>query len=171
MSSSPTTQEHREQAPDSVRVAVLTISDTRTPDDDRSGKIIREHLDWRGHVVADYRIVPDDAAQIVPVIKAWMDDDRIQAIVTNGGTGIAHRDVTVDAIARLMDKQLAGFGELFRMLSWPEIGSASMLSRAIAGTAGRTAIFCTPGSSNAVSLAMEKLIGPELGHVVLELNK
>lgn len=168
---SVSTNEHRAEAPKTVTCAVLTISDTRTKEDDRSGQLIREHLDWRGHTVAAYEIVPDDAAAITSVLNRWIADDDILAIITNGGTGIAGRDVTYDAIIGLLEKRLDGFGELFRMLSFPEIGAAAMLSRATAGVANKTALFATPGSSNAVRLAMEKLIGPELGHIVHEITK
>ena len=170
-SGSASTDQHRAEAPTSVACAVLTISDTRTREDDRSGQTIREHLDWRGHTVIAYEIVPDDAGAITTLLQSWIQDDRIQAIITNGGTGIAGRDVTYDAITGLLEKRLDGFGEIFRMLSFPEIGAAAMLSRAVAGVSNRTAIFATPGSSNAVRLAMEKLIGPELGHVIREITK
>ena len=170
-SSSISTEEHRAEAPKSVRCAVLTISDTRTQEDDRSGQLIREHLDWRGHVIVAYEIVPDDAAAITEVLERWITDDDIQAIVTNGGTGIAGRDVTYDTIAGLLEKRLDGFGEIFRMLSFSEIGAAAMLSRALAGVSNNTALFATPGSSNAVRLAMEKLIGPEIAHLVHEITK
>lgn len=165
------TDQHRAEAPATVTCAVLTISDTRTRDDDRSGQLIRQNLDWRGHEIAAYEIVPDDANQIREVLEGWIADENIKAIVTNGGTGVSGRDVTYEAITGLFEKQLDGFGELFRMLSWEEIGAAAMLSRATAGVANRTAIFSTPGSSNAVRLAMEKLIGPELGHLVREMTK
>jgi len=168
---SQSTEEHRAESPRSVRVAVLTISDTRTKDNDRSGELIRTNLAWRGHEVADYNIVKDDASAIVATIRDWLSRDDVEAIITNGGTGIAGRDTTYEAISGLLERRLDGFGELFRMLSWPEIGAAAMLSRAVAGVASGKAIFCTPGSSNAVKLAMEKLIGPELGHVVHEITK
>lgn len=171
MSRSTSTDDHRAEAPRSVSCAVLTISDTRTREDDRSGQLIRQHLDWRGHVVAAYEIVPDDASVITEVLERWIADDEIQAIVTNGGTGIAGRDVTYNAISGLLEKRLDGFGEIFRMLSFSEIGAAAMLSRAVAGVANDTALFATPGSSNAVRLAMEKLIGPEIAHVVHEIRK
>ncbi len=170
-SGSASTDQHRAEAPTVVNCAVLTISDTRTREDDRSGQLIRQHLDWRGHTIAAYEIIPDDAPGIVDVLNRWIADDEIQAIVTNGGTGIAGRDVTYDAITGLLEKRLDGFGEIFRMLSFSEIGAAAMLSRAVAGVANSTAIFATPGSSNAVKLAMEKLIGPEIGHVVHEITK
>jgi len=168
---SPSVEEHRKEAPRTVNVAVLTISDTRSRDDDRSGELIRQNLLWRGHEVRAYEIVPDDPAQITETLQGWIGDDSIEAIITNGGTGIAGRDNTFDAISGLLEKRLDGFGELFRMLSFAEIGAAAMLSRATAGVANGTAIFSTPGSSNAVKLAMEKLIGPELGHVVHEITK
>jgi molybdenum cofactor biosynthesis protein B len=164
-------REHRDEAPASVRVAVLTMSDTRTADEDRSGQLIRTNLAWRGHELAAYDIVPDEPDRIREQISTWLADATIDAIVTNGGTGISARDSTYEVVAGLLEKRLDGFGELFRMLSWQEIGAAAMLSRAVAGSVGATMIFCLPGSSNAVRLAMEKLIGPELGHAVHELRK
>ena len=149
----------------------MTISDTRTEEDDRSGKLIRQHLSFRGHTIAAYRIVKDDAIEITEILRDWIDDPSIEAIITNGGTGISGRDVTYGAITGLLEKELPGFGELFRMLSWDEVGPAAMLSRATAGVSGNTVIFSTPGSSNAVKLAMEKLIGPELPHIVHEITK
>lgn len=168
---SASTEEHRAEAPSEITCAVLTISDTRTEEDDRSGQLIRQHLSLRNHTVAAYQIVKDDVDQITGVLTRWITDPAIQAIITNGGTGISGRDVTYGAITGLLDTELPGFGELFRMLSWEEVGPAAMLSRATAGVAGGTVIFSTPGSSNAVRLAMEKLIGPELGHIVHELTK
>lgn len=168
---SPSTEAHRQESPASVQVAVLTISDTRTREDDRSGELIRQNLTWRGHDIAAYRIVPDDPDQIRAALEGWIADAEIAAIITNGGTGIAGRDNTFDTISGLLEKKLDGFGEIFRMLSFQEIGAAAMLSRAVAGVSNGTAIFSTPGSSNAVKLAMEKLIGPELGHVVHEIRK
>lgn len=162
---------HRASAPESIRCAVLTVSDTRTSDNDASGALIRETLSFAGHAVLDYRIVPDEPDQIRQVLGAWIARDDIQAVLTNGGTGIAARDTTYDAIAALLDKRIDGFGELFRMLSYAEIGSAAMLSRAVAGVWGGRAVFSVPGSRAAVRLAWEKLIGPEVGHVVRELRK
>lgn len=147
------------------------MSDTRTREEDRSGEIIRQSLSWRGFTVAAYEIIPDDPERIREHLDGWLGSDEIDAIVTNGGTGISSRDSTFDIVAALLDKRLDGFGELFRMLSWQEVGAAAMLSRAVAGSVGTKAIFCLPGSSNAVKLAMEKLIGPELGHVIHELRK
>lgn len=165
------TAAHRAAAPDSVRCAVLTISDTRTEDDDTSGNLIRDTLRITGHKVADYQIVPDDAAIIQRMLSDWIGNSDVQAILTNGGTGISARDTTYDAIAALLEKRIDGFGELFRMLSWQEVGSAAMLSRAIAGVAGNTLVVAMPGSTNAVRLAMSKLIVPELGHLIYEIDK
>lgn len=165
------TAAHRAAAPDSVRCAVLTISDTRLEDTDTSGGVIRDTLRLTGHKVADYQIVPDEPSVIQHVLAAWISNQDIQVILTNGGTGISARDTTYDAIAGLLEKRIDGFGELFRMLSWQEVGSAAMLSRAVAGVAGNTLIMAMPGSTNAVRLAMSKLIVPELGHLVFEINK
>jgi molybdenum cofactor biosynthesis protein B len=168
---SASTEQHREEAPKTVACAVLTISDTRTKNDDRSGDLIKQHLLWRGHDVVAYDIVKDNPAQIETTLLAWIERHDIRAIISNGGTGIARRDTTYEVVSRILEKELTGFGELFRMLSYPEIGSAAMLSRAIAGVANHTALFALPGSSNAVKLGMEKLIAPELGHVVFEMTK
>lgn len=168
---SQSTQQHRDAAPDSVGFAVLTVSDTRTRENDSSGQLIREHLGFRGHELKGYEIVPDDGDRIRDQLEAWLANNEISAIIVNGGTGIAGRDVTFPIISSLIQKHMPGFGEIFRMLSWQEVGSASMLSRATAGVHGNTVIFSVPGSSNAVRLALEKLIGPELGHVVHEICK
>ena len=168
---SPSTRQHRDAAPMSVGFAVLTVSDTRSKDDDSSGQMIREHLGFRGHDLKGYAIVPDEGKRIREQLEAWLADPEIGAIIVNGGTGIAGRDVTFPIIDSLIQKHMPGFGELFRMLSWQEVGSASMLSRATAGVHESTVIFSVPGSSNAVRLALEKLIGPELGHVVHEIRK
>ncbi|HLL50929.1 MAG TPA: MogA/MoaB family molybdenum cofactor biosynthesis protein [Thermomicrobiales bacterium] len=169
--SSRSVDAHRADAPDSVRCAVLTVSDTRSPDSDTSGTLIRETLKFSGHSVVDYRIVPDEPDQIREILEGWIGRDDVQVVLTNGGTGIAARDTTYDAISSMLDKRIDGFGELFRMLSWQEIGAAAMLSRAIAGVAGQTLIVAMPGSTNAVRLALTKLIVPELGHLVYEIAK
>lgn len=171
MSSLRSVDEHRAAAPETIRCAVLTLSDTRTEATDSSGRFIREALVADGHVVADARILPDDPVAIASLVRTWADDPGIDAILTNGGTGIARRDSTYDALAGMLDKTIDGFGELFRMLSWEEIGAAAMLSRAVAGTIGGTLVVAMPGSSNAVRLAMEKLVLPELRHLVYELRK
>lgn len=165
------TAAHRAAAPDAVLCAILTISDTRVVETDTSGGVIRDMLRLTGHKVHDYQIVPDDPAVIQHMLSRWITNEEVQAVLTNGGTGISARDTTYDAITAVLEKQIDGFGELFRMLSWQEIGSAAMLSRAVAGVAGNTLIVAMPGSTNAVRLAMTKLIVPELGHLVYEINK
>ena len=162
---------HRAAAPDAIRCAVLTVSDTRTPDTDTSGGLIRETLTLTGHKIVAYEIVPDEPERIHAVMVEWISRDDVHAILSNGGTGIAARDTTYDAIAGLLDKRIDGFGELFRMLSWQEVGAAAMLSRAVAGVAGGTLVVAMPGSTAAVRLALTKLIVPELGHLVYEISK
>jgi len=149
----------------------MTGSGNRTPESDASGALIRDTLSFSGHRVVDYRIVADEPAQIRKVLSEWIERDEVQAVLTNGGTGIAARDTTYDAISGMLDKRIDGFGELFRMLSWQEVGAAAMLSRAVAGVAGGTLIVAMPGSTNAVRLALTKLIVPELGHLVYEIGK
>jgi molybdenum cofactor biosynthesis protein B len=148
---------------------VLTISDTRTPASDTSGNAIAEALQRAGHEVIGRQLVRDEPADVRQAVSSHVSD--AQVIVTTGGTGITSRDSTYEAIASLLDKTIDGFGELFRSLSYEEIGSAAMMSRACAGTIGRTAIFALPGSEAAVRLALEKLILPEIGHVVRELQR
>ena len=160
---------HRKDAPVSVRCFVLTISDTRTAETDTSGDAIAQALTSAGHDVAGRRIVRDDPATVREIVRA--ESRNVPVIVTTGGTGITARDSTYEAISALLDKQLDGFGELFRMLSYEQVGSAAMLSRACAGSIGTTAIFALPGSEQAVRLAMDKLILPEIGHVVRELHR
>ena len=164
-------QEHEQraqaEAPEAIRCAIITISDTRTPETDTSGAAIRAALDAAGHTVARYQIVKDEPAQIAALVSE-LAEAGCQAILTNGGTGIARRDSTFEAIDALIEKRLPGFGELFRMLSYAEIGPAAMLSRATAGTIGGALVFCMPGSTGAVRLAMEKLIIPELPHLIWE---
>ncbi|MCU0526070.1 MAG: molybdenum cofactor biosynthesis protein MoaB [Elainella sp. Prado103] len=161
---------HPDTSPLLLHCAVLTVSDTRTIETDRSGQVIRQLLQTANHVVQDYQILPDQPDQIRSQVLAWCQVDRLQAILLNGGTGIAPRDTTFDAIEQLLEKTLPGFGELFRWLSYPEIGSRAMASRAVAGVCQGKLIFSMPGSSNAVQLAMEKLILPELAHLVRQLH-
>lgn len=168
---SQSVQEHREAAPDSIGCAVVTVSDTRDESTDRSGRIMIETLEEAGHRIILYRIVRDEPTEIEAVLEACRSDNEVQAILFNGGTGIARRDTTFDVLSRAIEKELPGFGELFRMLSWDEIGPAAMLSRATAGVHAGRLIFSTPGSSNAVRLAMTRLIVPEIGHLVYEVTK
>ena len=163
--------EHKSHAPASVACYVLTVSDSRTPETDTGGLAIRQLLEQAGHQVTGHGLVKDDPAQVTAQVRAQLADPRTQVIITTGGTGITSRDGTYEAIDGLLDKRLDGFGELFRMLSFDEIGASAMMSRATAGTAGRKAIFILPGSPNAVRLAMTRLILPELGHVAQQLNR
>jgi molybdenum cofactor biosynthesis protein B len=163
--------EHKAEAPRSVRCYVLTVSDTRTVQNDTSGLAIRDLLVTGGHHVAGYGIVRDDPSQVERAVRGQLDETAVQVIITTGGTGITSRDGTFEAIDDLLDKRLEGFGELFRMLSFHEIGPAAMMSRAVAGTIARKAIFVLPGAEHAVRLAMTKLIVPELGHIVQQLSK
>lgn len=164
-------QEHKEKARQKVLCGVITVSDTRTEETDTSGKLIRDLLDGAGHAATAYHIIKDDPKQIEPLLEQLLGRQDVEAVIINGGTGVARRDMTYDVVARMVDKELPGFGELFRMFSYEDIGSAAMLSRAMAGTRGNKALFSVPGSSGAVRLAMEKLILPELPHIVFELNK
>ena len=164
-------QEHKTRAPASVGCFVLTVSDTRTGDTDASGRAIREFLEHAGHHVTGFAIVRDEPSLVTASVKQWLTDANTRVIITTGGTGITARDGTFEAVDALFEKRLDGFGELFRMLSFDEIGSAAMMSRATAGTVGAKAIFVLPGSEHAVRLAMSRLIVPELGHVAQQLQK
>ncbi|MEX0867503.1 MAG: MogA/MoaB family molybdenum cofactor biosynthesis protein [Pirellulales bacterium] len=164
-------EEHRDKAPVSVCCAVVTISDTRTVATDRGGALLIDLLQAAGHEVTSRAIVPDDAVAIAEQLAAMLANDEIQAVLLTGGTGISARDQTYETISQLLTKPLPGYGELFRLLSYQEIGAAAMLSRAIGGLAGRTVVLTMPGSTAAVRLAMEKLILPELGHLVFEARK
>ena len=161
--------EHKKAAVPSVRCAVITVSDTRAHETDVSGRAIVELLEDAGHVVAKRQILRDEPMDVRDAVLANVAD--VDAIITTGGTGITSRDSTYEAVASIFEKHLDGFGELFRMLSYEEIGSAAMMTRATAGVARGTAIFLLPGSEHAVRLGMTKLILPELGHVVRELRR
>lgn len=163
--------QHKATSPASVRCYVLTISDTRTSDNDTSGRAIAALLESGGHQVADRAIVRDDPDAIREVLHEQLDAPSTQVIITTGGTGITSRDSTYEVVGGLLEKRLEGFGELFRMLSYEDIGAAAMMSRACAGTARGKLIVSLPGSENAVRLAMNKLILPELGHLVRELSR
>ncbi|CAM4258232.1 MogA/MoaB family molybdenum cofactor biosynthesis protein [Lacicoccus alkaliphilus] len=156
-----------------IDVAVITVSDTRTVETDKGGKLVQEYLAEINTVVKEehYTIVKDDEASIKEAVSGML-DDGVDAVITTGGTGIAARDVTIEAVRTFFDKEIEGFGEIFRMLSYTEdIGSRSILSRAVAGTHGSQVIISMPGSSGAVKLAMEKLVVPELNHLVFEVTK
>ncbi|TMW73645.1 MogA/MoaB family molybdenum cofactor biosynthesis protein [Alteribacter natronophilus] len=164
--------QHKREAPDSVGCMVVTVSDTRTEETDRSGQLMIGKLKENGHRITEYKIIKDDYTAVQEAVMEA--DARVDtaAVLINGGTGIALRDTTFEAAEAILDKTIPGFGELFRYLSYEkDIGPAAMLSRATAGVRGSTAVFSTPGSSGAVRLAMEELIIPELGHVVREIRK
>lgn len=168
---SQSVREHREQAPEVIRCAVVTVSDTRTEETDRSGAMIRERMSRAGHEIIAYQIVRDEPEQIGRLLDQLVARPDCDAVIINGGTGIARRDTTFDVVDARLEKRLTGFGELFRYLSYQEIGAAAMLSRATAGVYRGTVVVLTPGSSNAVSLALDKLIMPEIAHVVFEVRK
>jgi len=162
---------HRESAPERVRVAVLTISDTRTPETDTGGDTVDDLMLEAGHEIVERAIVRDDASVIRTRLVELLARPDVDAVVTTGGTGISARDTTYEVVDRMIEKKLDGFGEIFRMLSYEEIGAAAMLSRAVAGAVGTKFVACLPGSRNAVRLAAEKLLVPEISHVVFELRK
>ncbi len=164
-------REHRESTASPVRAAVLTVSDTRTEQTDESGSLTRALLEAAGHAVAASRIVPDDPIRVRAALEELLAQPGVQAILVNGGTGVSARDRTIEAVSATLDRRLDGFGELFRALSYQEVGPAAMLSRALAGVARGKPIFSMPGSPAAVRLALEKLILPELGHVVSEASR
>ncbi len=156
-----------------INVSVLTVSDTRTKETDKGGQLVQQYLKDLNVEIKEghYQIVKDDVTEIQTQVNEWLSKD-VDAIITTGGTGISQRDVTIEAIKPLLDKEIEGFGEIFRYLSYTEdVGARAILSRAIAGTVGHQVIISIPGSTGAVKLAMEKLITKELNHLVHELNK
>jgi molybdenum cofactor biosynthesis protein B len=163
--------EHRATAPRSVGCWVLTISDTKTPETDTSGALIRKLLLDAGHKVVGSTIVRDEPKDVQRVIREACATDAVRAVIATGGTGITSRDSTYEAIEALLDKRLPGFGELFRMLSYEEVGAAAMLSRAQLGIYARRIIVSLPGSPNACRLALEKLLIPELPHLIREVSR
>ena len=154
-----------------LNIAVLTVSDTRTLADDRSGDTLVQRLSTAGHVLADRAIVQDDVEAIRTIVRGWIAAPGVDVIITTGGTGITSRDSTYEAVDALLDKRLDGFGELFRTLSYEQIGAAAMMSRATAGLARGTILIALPGSESAVRLAMDKLVVPELTHLVQQARK
>ncbi len=163
--------EHKAAAPTSVRCFVVTVSDTRTEATDRSGRAIVDLLTAAGHVAAGRTIVKDEPGLVRDIVERQLANPDVQAIITTGGTGITSRDSTYEAVSALLQKRLDGFGELFRMLSYQDIGSSAMMSRACAGLASGKIVVSLPGSEAAVRLAMERLLIPELGHLVQQATK
>jgi molybdenum cofactor biosynthesis protein B len=163
--------EHRAHAPRQVRLFVLTVSDTRTPESDTAGQTARTLCTAAGHEVVGYRILKDEAAEIRALVEEVCAAGTADAVVVTGGTGLSARDATYEALEPIFDKRLDGFGELLRALSFQEIGAAAMLSRAVAGVRRGVLVFATPGSPAAVRLALERLILPEVGHAVAEARR
>jgi len=165
-----TVHEHKKKAEKSLAVMVITVSDTRDEITDQSGQVIKEMLVGAGHRTVGYQIVKDDPMQIEDLLRQTLGRKDLQVIILNGGTGIAPRDGTYEVVNRFMQKRLEGFGEIFRYLSYQDIGSAAIMSRACAGVAGDKVIISLPGSKGAVQLAMGQLILPEMGHMVSQLR-
>lgn len=163
--------EHRADAPAVVDCHVVTVSDTRTEETDTGGRLLRTLLAEGGHRVLGHEIVRDEPAALRAAIERQLEADAVQAVITTGGTGISRRDGSYEVIAGLLDKRLDGFGELFRALSFEEIGPAAMMSRAVAGVARGKVVIALPGSRNAVRLGMTRLVLPELGHLVREVSR
>jgi molybdenum cofactor biosynthesis protein B len=162
---------HKESAPEHVRVAVLTISDTRTRETDTGGDTAEQILREAGQKIVARQIVRDEVNGIRASLVDLLANAEVDAVITTGGTGISGRDTTYEVVDRMIEKKLDGFGEIFRMLSYQEIGAAAIMSRAVAGTVGTKVVASLPGSRNAVRLAVEKLLVPELAHIVFELRK
>lgn len=170
MSSASNSHKHSASELPPVRIAIITVSDTRTEETDINGKYLKQQIIESGMLVSSYHIVHDEPAEIEILIEALIHSDS-QILLFNGGTGVSKRDTTFDIVAQKLTKTLPGFGEIFRMISYKQIGPAAMLSRAIAGICAGKVIFSTPGSPDAVQLAWEKLIAPEIKHLVWEINR
>lgn len=168
---SQSANQHRASAPQAVRCAVLTISDTRTLATDTGGQTLIDGLQAAGHVVVARDIIPDEPARMRALVTEWARRDDLDAILLTGGTGLSSRDQTFETISAMLTKPLPGYGELFRWLSYQEIGPAAMLSRTIGGLLGKTVVLTMPGSPAAVRLAVTRLIAPELGHLVREARR
>ncbi|MFC1921307.1 molybdenum cofactor biosynthesis protein B [Chloroflexota bacterium] len=163
--------EHKKEAPVSVSVALLTISDSRTEETDESGKLLKKKLTDAGHRIAAYALIKNDITAVKEMIGELLDEEEVQVIITGGGTGLSHRDITVETVSAMLEKKMDGFGELFRSLSYQEIGTAGMMSRAVAGVIKGKVIICIPGSIGATELAAEKIILPEIGHMIREATR
>jgi molybdenum cofactor biosynthesis protein B len=166
-----THEEHKAQGPASVRCAVITVSDSRTLETDTGGQTLIDFLTAAGHTVTHRKIIPDEPGRMQPLLESLRGRDDVDAILMTGGTGVTSRDQTYETVVRLLDKPLPGYGEVFRMLSFQDIGPAAILSRAVGGLIGRTVLLTMPGSPAAIRLAMEKIIVPELPHLVREARR
>lgn len=163
--------DHKAEAPKSVGCVVITISDSRTEDTDESGRYLVAILKENGHSIHGYRLLKNDPEAIRQTISGFAAEVSVKIIITTGGTGLSHRDITVETVSGLLDKQMPGFGELFRLLTWESIGTPAIMSRALGGVITGKIILCLPGSLNAVKLAAEKIILPELGHLAREAGR
>ena len=163
--------EHKRQAPQSVNCAILVISDSRTEKTDESGQLLQQKLSQNGHRVISFDLLKNDAAAIKEKLNELLGNPDIQVIVASGGTGASHRDITIETVSPILEKKLDGFGELFRFLSYQEIGTAGIMSRALAGVARGKVVLCLPGSLGATRLALERIILPEIGHIVREATR
>jgi molybdopterin adenylyltransferase len=170
---SQSSEQHRKLASGRgpIAMGLITVSDSRTPDTDTNGAYLRAAIEDAGHEVSGYHLIRDEAELVKIALKEMVEDGITRVVLLNGGTGIARRDTTYDAIRPLLDREIPGFGELFRMLSFEQVGSAAMLSRATAGIHRGVLIFSMPGSPAAVRLAWERLIGPELEHLAWEVTR
>jgi len=162
--------EHRKKSELSVGVAVITLSTSRSLDTDKSGDIIQHLVEQQGHRVHVRKLIPDSRNVLRATLRELVREKKVQAVITTGGTGLAPTDVTIEAVQGMLDKELPGFNSLFMLLSYPQVKSAAMLSRALAGTIKGRVIFCLPGSPRACKLAIESLILPELGHILMLLG-
>lgn len=163
--------EHKELSPKSVNCAVLTVSDSRTEETDESGRLLKQRLADNGHAVLFYALLKNDAGAIRETLENLISRADIQVIMTTGGTGVSRRDVTVETVSPLLEKKFDGFGELFRYLTYQDIGATSVMSRAMAGVVRGKVVICLPGSLGAVTLAMDRVILPEIGHMVREATR
>ncbi len=165
-------KEHKKHALKSVNVSIITVSDSRTKENDKSGKYIMKKLEENGHKIISYSIIRDEKKLLMDELgKLINNDNDVQVIITNGGTGVSRRDITIDVVENLFDKKIEGFGEIFRYMSYKDIGSPAVMSRAVAGVLKNKIIICLPGSLDAVKLATEKLIAPEIGHMAWEVSR
>ncbi|MFA6089366.1 MAG: molybdenum cofactor biosynthesis protein B [Candidatus Woesearchaeota archaeon] len=164
----PTTKQHKQDAPKNVECAIITLSDSRTLNDDVSGNIIKSLLEKEKHIIIEHVVIPDEGKLLVKEIKKLT--SKAKVIITTGGTGIAKRDITVDSLEKLFNKKITAFSSIFAKLSYDDIGSSAIMSRATAGIINQTVIFCLPGSPKAVELGVKKLILPEIGHIVKHLK-
>ncbi|UCH04819.1 MAG: molybdenum cofactor biosynthesis protein [Candidatus Thorarchaeota archaeon] len=165
------TDEHRRDQKVATGFAILTVSDSRTKESDKSGQLAQELITTEGHTIVEYDLVPNKEDAIKEKTRSYLDNDEIRVIVTSGGTGVGRRDVTVRTLVPMFEKRLDGFGEYFRQISFKEIGIAGIYSQASAGLIGKTIVYCLPGSKNAMATALTRIILPGLGHLLWEVDR